>query len=58
MGIICGGGMIVCFIPMMTLLPVMLFRGRQNAMDQNQDDPSFSQDATISRTHGAYAGAH
>ena len=34
MGIICGGGMIVCFIPMMTMLPVMLFRGRQNAMDQ------------------------
>ncbi len=34
MGIICGGGMIVCLIPMMTLLPVMLFRGSQNALDQ------------------------
>jgi len=33
MGIICGGGLLVCFIPMMTLLPVMLLRGRQNVMD-------------------------
>ncbi|EEF60531.1 MMPL family transporter [Pedosphaera parvula] len=33
MGVICGGGMIVCFIPMMTLLPVLLYRGRQNAID-------------------------
>jgi uncharacterized protein len=33
MGIICGGGMIVCFIPMMTLLPALLYRGRQNALD-------------------------
>jgi predicted RND superfamily exporter protein len=29
MGIICGGGLMVCFIPMMTMLPVMLLRGRQ-----------------------------
>ena len=33
MGIICGGGLMVCFIPMMTLLPVLLLRGRQNVMD-------------------------
>ena len=33
MGIICGGGMIVCLIPMLTLLPVMLFRGHQNELD-------------------------
>lgn len=33
MGIICGGGMILCFFPMMTLLPVMLFRGHQNTLD-------------------------
>lgn len=33
MGIICGGGMLVCLVPMMTLLPALLFRGRQNAMD-------------------------
>ena len=29
----CGGGLLVCFVPMMTLLPVMLLRGRQNVMD-------------------------
>src|SRR5881227_3866184 len=34
MGIICGGGMVVCIVPMMTLLPVLLLRGRQNVLDQ------------------------
>jgi hopanoid biosynthesis associated RND transporter like protein HpnN len=33
MGIICGGGLIVCLVPMMTLLPVLLLRGRQNVID-------------------------
>ena len=33
MGIICGGGLLLCFVPMMTMLPVMLLRGRQNVMD-------------------------
>lgn len=33
MGIICGGGLIVCLLPMMTLLPVLLLRGRQNVID-------------------------
>ena len=33
MGVICGGGLLVCFIPMMTMLPVMLLRGRQNVID-------------------------
>ena len=33
MGIICGGGMLICFVPMMTMLPVLLYRGRQNALD-------------------------
>ena len=33
MGIICGGGLIICLIPMMTMLPVMLLRGRQNVID-------------------------
>ena len=33
MGIICGGGMLVCLVPMMTLLPVLLLRGRQNVLD-------------------------
>jgi hopanoid biosynthesis associated RND transporter like protein HpnN len=34
MGIICGGGLLVCFVPMMTMLPVLLLRGRQNKLDQ------------------------
>ncbi len=33
MGIICGGGLAVCLVPMMTILPVMLLRGRQNVID-------------------------
>lgn len=34
MGIITGGGMLLCLIPMLTVLPVLLLRGkRQNAMD-------------------------
>src|ERR1019366_718582 len=32
-GIICGGGLIVCLVPMLTLLPVLLLRGRQNVID-------------------------
>jgi len=33
MGIICGGGLMVCLVPMLTLLPVLLLRGKQNVMD-------------------------
>jgi len=33
MGIISGGGLALCLIPMMTMLPAMLLRGRQNKMD-------------------------
>ena len=34
MGVICGGGLLICLVPMMTLLPVWLMRaGRQNTMD-------------------------
>ena len=33
MGIICGGGLLVCLVPMLTMLPVLLLRGRQNALD-------------------------
>jgi hopanoid biosynthesis associated RND transporter like protein HpnN len=33
MGIICGGGLLICFFPMMLLLPVLLLRGRQNEID-------------------------
>ena len=38
MGIICGGGLLICFIPMMTMLPVLLLRGRQNVLDHEQGD--------------------
>jgi uncharacterized protein len=34
MGIICGGGLLLCLVPMMTLLPVLLLRGRQNVIDR------------------------
>ncbi len=33
MGVICGGGLLVCLIPMMTLLPALLLRGTQNVLD-------------------------
>jgi uncharacterized protein len=33
MGIISGGGLVLCLIPMMTMLPVLLMRGRQNEID-------------------------
>jgi hopanoid biosynthesis associated RND transporter like protein HpnN len=35
MGIISGGGMALCLIPMMTMLPVLLMQGRQNTIDKN-----------------------
>ena len=40
MGIICGGGLMVCLVPMMTLLPVLLMRGKQNVIDHeiHEDD--------------------
>jgi hopanoid biosynthesis associated RND transporter like protein HpnN len=38
MGIICGGGMLVCLAAMMTLLPVLLLRGRQNVLDHDQGE--------------------
>jgi hopanoid biosynthesis associated RND transporter like protein HpnN len=38
MGVICGGGLLICLIPMMTLLPVLLLRGRQNAIDHDYVD--------------------
>jgi uncharacterized protein len=38
MGIICGGGLLVSLIPMMTLLPVLLLRGRQNVLDHKISD--------------------
>jgi hopanoid biosynthesis associated RND transporter like protein HpnN len=40
MGLICGGGLLICLVPMMTLLPVLLLRGRQNIIDHSQGDLS------------------
>lgn len=34
MGVISGCGLLICLVPMMTLLPVLLLRGRQNTLDQ------------------------
>jgi hypothetical protein len=39
MGLICGGGLAICFVPMMTLLPVLLLRGRQNVIDHEVGEP-------------------
>jgi hopanoid biosynthesis associated RND transporter like protein HpnN len=38
MGIICGGGLLICLVPMMTLLPVLLLRGQQNVIDHKHGD--------------------
>jgi hypothetical protein len=38
MGIICGGGLLLCFIVMMTMLPVLLLRGRQNVIDRRMKE--------------------
>lgn len=35
MGIICGGGLVICLIPMMTMLPALLLRGQQNQLDHH-----------------------
>ncbi len=36
MGVICGGGMLLSLVPMMTLLPVLLLRGKQNILDKKK----------------------
>jgi predicted RND superfamily exporter protein len=33
MGVITGGGMLVCLVPMMSFLPALLLRGKQNQLD-------------------------
>jgi hypothetical protein len=40
MGIISGGGLVLCLIPMMTMLPVLLMHGSQNAIDHNVGMPA------------------
>jgi len=41
MGIICGGGLLIALIPMMTLLPALLLKGRQNVMDHSYSEPKY-----------------
>jgi len=36
MGIICGGGLLICLFPMMTMLPVLLLKGHQNVLDREE----------------------
>lgn len=38
MGIICGGGLLVCLIPMLTFLPVLLLGGKQNTLDHQSPE--------------------
>lgn len=38
MGIISGGGLLICLVPMMTMLPALLLRGRQNVIDHDWGD--------------------
>jgi hopanoid biosynthesis associated RND transporter like protein HpnN len=38
MGLICGGGLLICLFPMLTLLPVLLLKGRQNVIDHEHGD--------------------
>jgi hopanoid biosynthesis associated RND transporter like protein HpnN len=48
MGIISGGGLILCLIPMLTMLPAMLIKGRQNVLDHEGGMPGH-QRARIER---------
>ena len=41
MGVICGGGLLICLVPMMTLLPALLLRGRQNLLDHQIHEPDY-----------------
>jgi predicted RND superfamily exporter protein len=38
MGVICGGGLLLCLVPMMTMLPALLLRGRQNVIDRHMKE--------------------
>ena len=38
MGLICGAGMILCLTVMLTLLPVLLLKGKQNILDHQIQD--------------------
>ncbi len=49
MGIITGGGMLVCLVPMLTFLPVLLLGGRQNVLDHSRRVRASSRRARIER---------
>src|ERR1700739_541241 len=36
MGVISGGGLAICLVPMLTMLPVLLLMGRQNKIDHTR----------------------
>ena len=38
MGVICGGGLVICLVPMITMLPVLLLKGQQNVIDHHQGE--------------------
>ena len=41
MGIISGGGLLVCLVPMMTFLPILLRRGTQNVIDHKHPPADY-----------------
>jgi hopanoid biosynthesis associated RND transporter like protein HpnN len=47
MGIICGAGMLLSLVPMMTMLPALLLRGRQNTIDHGR--PPMDRRARLER---------
>jgi hypothetical protein len=38
MGVICGGGLAICLVPMMTMLPALLLRGGKTVIDHQLGD--------------------
>ena len=38
MGIICGGGLMICLVPLLTALPALLLRGKQNVLDHKANE--------------------
>jgi hopanoid biosynthesis associated RND transporter like protein HpnN len=56
MGLIAGGGLIICLVPMMTLLPVLLLRGRrQNLIDEALGAQTLREEALESFETGGEA---
>ncbi len=53
MGVISGGGLLLCLVPMITVLPVLLLRGRQNQIDEVVGARQMREDALVSFEVGA-----